>query len=341
MSHRSRSGSCTSRDGPTIRSASSTDAEIAALRSQQRADRDARSVGRRLQKHQVETSATLDAMQNRMEAMALLQSQMTTMMQQMQGSINRLVPDEGMNTTVSPSIGNGRPFSTPPTRTNTNLSPIPEGSTPIPTPTPQISHLFLQPWANSHRINSHFAHAPKVFVRMPVSSPTLPLAHPQGEHHPPTYRSPNTPTPRPTRNTTSHTPLAKSSMIQHHTQHHMNSHTRDHTSPNTTPHHMSSSLQTTKTNPDNQLPTPTLHIWMLPTRDNPMDTLPLYHTPTAPTTHQNQTSAHLTSNYPVLMVIILEHGFWKLKIFSDWLVLLVRLVSDGELHTLEDRQKSG
>jgi hypothetical protein len=90
-------------------------------------------------------SATLDAMQNRMESMAQLQSQMTTMMQQMQGSLNRFVPEEGMTTTAHPATGNGRTFSTPPTRTNTYLSPIPEGSTPILTPAPQISLLFLLP----------------------------------------------------------------------------------------------------------------------------------------------------------------------------------------------------
>jgi hypothetical protein len=104
------------------------------LRVQQRADRDARSIGRRLQKHQVETTTTLGEMHSRMESMAQLQSHMATMMQQMQGSINRLVPDEGMTTTVSPTVSYGRPFSTPPNRTSTNLSPIPEGTTPNPTP---------------------------------------------------------------------------------------------------------------------------------------------------------------------------------------------------------------
>ncbi|KAK1649002.1 hypothetical protein QYE76_066807 [Lolium multiflorum] len=94
MSNRSRSTSRTSRDGPIIRSASSTDAELSALRAQQRADRDARSVGRRLQQHQIETSASLGAMQNQMEAMTQLQSQMAAMMTQMQSSINRFAPQE-------------------------------------------------------------------------------------------------------------------------------------------------------------------------------------------------------------------------------------------------------
>nr|XP_051205253.1 uncharacterized protein LOC127319100 [Lolium perenne] len=69
-----------------------------------------------------------------MESMALLQSQMTTMMQQMQGSLNRIVPTEGMTPNFPLATGNGRTFSTPPTRTNSILSPIPEDSTPIPTP---------------------------------------------------------------------------------------------------------------------------------------------------------------------------------------------------------------
>jgi hypothetical protein len=41
---------------------------------QQRADRDACSVGRRLEKHQVETTTTLGEMQNRMESMVQLHS---------------------------------------------------------------------------------------------------------------------------------------------------------------------------------------------------------------------------------------------------------------------------
>ncbi|KAK1600936.1 hypothetical protein QYE76_039951 [Lolium multiflorum] len=59
MSHRSRSGSRTSRDGHNVRSASSTDAEIAALHAQQRVDRDACSVGHRVQQHQVKTSTAI------------------------------------------------------------------------------------------------------------------------------------------------------------------------------------------------------------------------------------------------------------------------------------------
>jgi hypothetical protein len=81
MSARSRSTSRDSHhDGPVIRSASSTDAELSALRAQQRAERDARSVGRRLQQHQAATSASLNVMQTQMESMAMMQSQISSMM---------------------------------------------------------------------------------------------------------------------------------------------------------------------------------------------------------------------------------------------------------------------
>jgi hypothetical protein len=73
MSRRSRSTSNASRDGAILHSALSTDAELAALRAQQRAERDTRSVGCRLHQHQVETSVPIGAMQDRMESMAQMQ----------------------------------------------------------------------------------------------------------------------------------------------------------------------------------------------------------------------------------------------------------------------------
>lgn len=75
-------------DAQVIRSASSTDAELSVLRAQQRADRDSRSVGRRLQKHQLETAASLDAMQCQMQMM-------TAMMSKMQTSLDRISPEQG------------------------------------------------------------------------------------------------------------------------------------------------------------------------------------------------------------------------------------------------------
>ncbi|KAK1603490.1 hypothetical protein QYE76_008173 [Lolium multiflorum] len=95
MSHKSRTSSRNSQGGPIIRSASSTDAELRELRAQQRAERDARSVGRRLQQHQADTAASIGAVQNQMETMAQLQTQMATMMAHMQASLDRLAPDEG------------------------------------------------------------------------------------------------------------------------------------------------------------------------------------------------------------------------------------------------------
>jgi hypothetical protein len=103
MLHRSRSNSRSSREGVLLHSASSTDVEIHELRAQQRADRDARSVGRLLQQHQVETASTLSSMQDRMEVMAVLQGLMATMMQRMQGSLDRLAPKEGIPATPPPT----------------------------------------------------------------------------------------------------------------------------------------------------------------------------------------------------------------------------------------------
>jgi hypothetical protein len=71
----------------------------------------------------VETS-TLDAMQDHMESMVHMQSQMASMMQRMQGSLDRLVAEEGMNPAIAANTGNGRTFSTPSTHTNTHLSSI-------------------------------------------------------------------------------------------------------------------------------------------------------------------------------------------------------------------------
>ena len=119
MSHRSRSHSRSSRDGLIVRSALSTDAELQEQRAQQRADRDVRSVGRRLQQNQVETASTLGLMHDRMEAMAAMQAQMASMMQRIEGNLYRLLPEEGTNTTPSPHTGNGRAFTTPPACTNT------------------------------------------------------------------------------------------------------------------------------------------------------------------------------------------------------------------------------
>jgi hypothetical protein len=67
--------------------------------------------------------------------MNLVQMQMASMMQKMQGSMDRLVPEEGIPIpTTSPKPSAVHTLYTPPTRTNTILSPIPEGSTPHPTP---------------------------------------------------------------------------------------------------------------------------------------------------------------------------------------------------------------
>jgi hypothetical protein len=108
-------------------------------------------------------------MQNQMEAMTQLQSQMAAMMTQMQSSINRFAPEEGMPIPNPQHPGHGRTFTTPPHRTSTPLSPIPEVSTPLPTPTHQIPHLSHQIWANSLQRNFLFHRANKVFDKKPQS----------------------------------------------------------------------------------------------------------------------------------------------------------------------------
>jgi hypothetical protein len=56
-------------------------------------------------------------MQDRIEAMNLVQMQMAPMMQKMQGSLERFVPEEGIPiTTTSPNPSNGHTLYTPPTR---------------------------------------------------------------------------------------------------------------------------------------------------------------------------------------------------------------------------------
>jgi hypothetical protein len=59
---------------------------------------------------------------------------MTAMMSKMQTSIDKISPDQGTVAAPAPPHINGRDFITPPPRTSTMLSPIPEGSTPLPTP---------------------------------------------------------------------------------------------------------------------------------------------------------------------------------------------------------------
>jgi hypothetical protein len=82
-------------------------------------------------------------MQDRIEAMNQAQIQMASMMQRIQGSLDRLLPGEGIPPpTTSPNPDTGHTLYTPPTRANTILSPIPEGSTPIPTPTTTNSTPF-------------------------------------------------------------------------------------------------------------------------------------------------------------------------------------------------------
>ncbi|KAK1648718.1 hypothetical protein QYE76_066523 [Lolium multiflorum] len=76
-------------DAPILGSASTTDAEIAALRAQQRQERDARSLGRRLRNYQAESSASINMLTNQMGSMVAT-------MDRMQTSINKLLQPEGL-----------------------------------------------------------------------------------------------------------------------------------------------------------------------------------------------------------------------------------------------------
>jgi hypothetical protein len=62
-------------------------------------------VGRRLQKHQLETTASLDAMQCQMQMM-------TAMMSKMQTSIDKISPDQGTVAAPAPPHINGRDYHT-------------------------------------------------------------------------------------------------------------------------------------------------------------------------------------------------------------------------------------
>jgi hypothetical protein len=67
---------------------------------------------------------------------------LTTMMSQMQTSINRLTPEHGTQVAPSQHRGNGREFITPPPRPSSILSPIPEVDTPTPTPISSQNRSF-------------------------------------------------------------------------------------------------------------------------------------------------------------------------------------------------------
>jgi hypothetical protein len=84
-------------------------------------------VGRCLEKHQAESAAVINSLHEQM-------LQMTTMMAQMQTSMNRFAPPEGTNNTDSLMVEQQRTFVTPPPRASTVLSPIQEVPTPQPTP---------------------------------------------------------------------------------------------------------------------------------------------------------------------------------------------------------------
>jgi len=160
-----------------------------------------------------------------------MQTEMATMMQQMQGSITRLAPEEGTIHNTSPHPSQGRTFFTPVHEQTPSYHPYLKDPLQSPPHTPPIPHLFPQTWANSRWTNSLYNHALQVFDKKTLSSSMLALTHQQKVPVPPTH---STPLQRINHNSTNLTPHANSSMIQHHKPNPMSTNTPDPTNPNTT-----------------------------------------------------------------------------------------------------------
>nr|XP_051192241.1 uncharacterized protein LOC127305750 [Lolium perenne]XP_051192242.1 uncharacterized protein LOC127305750 [Lolium perenne]XP_051192243.1 uncharacterized protein LOC127305750 [Lolium perenne] len=125
---RSRSQS-RERGGPLdggLTTPTTTDDEHVDEQRRARVPRDVRSLSRRFDRHQAESTAAINAMQGEM-------SKLSAMMSTLLSNTSRNA-DESSATMDTASAHQSRPFSTPPPRTNTALSPIPEVTTPASTP---------------------------------------------------------------------------------------------------------------------------------------------------------------------------------------------------------------